>query len=283
VRQKVEVMLIQAARKLTRWCVLTGVVLGALALATGSARADTKTAGPATVSLARQLNAKSDGPSFAVTAAGKITVSATLHTKGFLPNDPNIRVRVALMKPNASGTLVSVTSKDATIGRQNSTTKLTHEVTAAEASAAKTWRVRITNIDTVNRMEAEGSVVVTFPSATRVLRVEPADKLTLFQGQTEDRTFKLSPNVKGRLDVEATWNTDLLGGGDFNKVPLRVRLFAPGKATPAAIVTMKSKLVLHHDVQQGELGSGNWRLEIHNPNNNGIENFVATVRFTPKS
>src|SRR5262245_4939955 len=93
--------------------------LAVAALAAGHARADLQTAGPSAVAVGKQLNARDDGPLFVVDATGQISVSASLRTKGFLPNDPKIRVRVALMKPTSTGGLVTVQSKEVVLGHQN--------------------------------------------------------------------------------------------------------------------------------------------------------------------
>jgi hypothetical protein len=262
---------------------LTLSLLALVAFYSLAVRADTLKHGPFSFNLKKGLNATTDLPAFTVSTTGQIKVEVEARTSTILPNDPTIRIRAELIRPN--GTVAA--SKEMLINWLSKKTSFTYEVKASDLTGSKTWKVRIRNIDTSNRMPAEGKVTVHYPTTTQTQSVYPSAKLTLLAGQTEYRFFKLTPNKTGRLRIEATWNTDFFGGGILNPVPLRLKLQRPnGSSSYVTVKTKqgKSELEFTYDVQAGDISHGReWRIEVHNPNTQGIADFTVKVKFTPNS
>jgi hypothetical protein len=251
-------------------------VFGVLSL-TGLARADNVTLGPLQLHVDKQVNSKAEVP-FSVSAAGKITVKIDSRTSSLLPNDPNIRVKIELLRPNGKPAV----TKQPLVGFFGTQTTFTFN-----ASELGNWKVRITNIDTSNQLPTDHTVTVTFPIATQTLPTDPSAPLTLLPGQSEEHTFQLNPKKTGKLEIKATWDTDFFGGGFLNPVPMHVELYRQGpngSKVKVAQQDMKSPLTLTYQVKTADLANGTtWTLVIVNNNGVGIANFVAKVRFTPSA
>ncbi|MCI0486464.1 MAG: hypothetical protein L0229_07670 [Blastocatellia bacterium] len=230
-----------------------------------------QTIGPITLNVGSRLNSRVEFP-FNVTANGQISVRIEWKTTTLLPNDPDIRLRAQIIKPDGS---VATTAERTVVKYQFRTVTLNH--TTQEASCTSgVWRVRITNRETTNpnRITALARVRITMPSATQNIigRLNSRVKIRLLEGNTENRTFTLSQRSPGTLRVEVKFNTDLLGGGPLNPRPLRVRLKRPNGSVAVSRQT-NSVLNFTYSVTQADINGGNtWTLEFFNPNPQGIEN-----------
>jgi hypothetical protein len=260
---------------------ILSALVGLLAVTPAPVRADSGSLGPISLNVGKNLNDHADSPSFKVTATGQIVVGVSAHTNGFLPNDPNVKVRLELLKPNGqrAGQPVEKLINNAPVGMS-----LSYKVTADDLHLQpQLWKVRLTNIDPSNRRDFSATVNVAFPSSTVTLAVSPNVPLTLFAGQEESKTFSTPSGKTGTLEISAEWNTDLFGVGLLNPKPLQLTLRKPNGQV-AKSGSQMSPMVMTYQVKASDIQSGNtWTINVLDPNAEGLEHIKVKVRFTPSN
>jgi hypothetical protein len=133
------------------------------------------------------------------------------------------------------------------------------------------FKVQITNLDAWNKVTVNGALLLTYPTADRILAPQPSTPVDLTRGVDVSRIFTLSPNTAGRLKVEIRWS----GGAS-----LQAKLFKPGQQFGAAFngvlnqTSSSGALDLNYDIQPADISAGvQWAV---NALNNSSSSITAT-------
>jgi len=138
------------------------------------------------------------------------------------------------------------------------------------------FKVKITNLDSWNKVTINGALTLTYPTADRILAPQPNVPVDLTRGVDVSRTFTLSPNTAGRLKVEIRWS----GGAS-----LQAKLFEPGQQFGASfngVLNQSSSsgaLDLNYDITPADITAGaQWAVNVLNSSTSSITATGITFR-----
>ncbi len=139
------------------------------------------------------------------------------------------------------------------------------------------WTVKVLNGSDANRREVSGTLRITVPAESRAL--EDTQFTLLGSGNAQEIPFNIP--APGRVEVEVSWQPDVVSTPPAAQIPLTVSFIHPGESRTYARRQGASPVRFDHQITDGALDRGaRWIVRVQNDRQTKVKGRVR-ITYTP--